>query len=376
MVSSLRLLPVLAVVAAWNAAAEPPIESLDPNMAIVEAESGLRWYKATDIGLEGQGWGDRQHPYDRFPARAEGYVPDPVWSLSQCSAGLLVRFQSDSPSVSARWSLRRDNLAMNHMAATGVSGLDLYVRDGGKWRWARVGRPEKKEGNTASLYNGPAENHEFLLYLPLYNAIEELEIGVAPDSWIAPGPAPADPRPVIIYGSSITQGGCASRPGMAYTAIVGRMLDRPVINLGFSGNGKMDPEVVDLMSEVDASVYVIDSIPNMNEEQVAERVEPLIRKLREVRPDTPILLVESITARNNWIGQGAESTTDRKNALQRAAFEKLAAEGVKRLTYLEGGHLLGDDEEGTVDGVHPTDLGFSRMAAAIGPAIEAALAQP
>lgn len=377
MQTSLRLaLALITLAAAVSAHAEPPIESLDPNMAIVEAESGLRWYDATAIGLEGQGWEGRKHPYDRFPAKAEGFVPDPVWSLSQNSAGLAVRFQTDSPTLSVRWSLRKDSLAMDHMPATGVSGVDLYIRDGDRWRWAAIGRPQAKENNSAALFSGDAGQRAFLLYLPLYNGVEKLEIGVAPDAWIAPGPAPADPRPVIVYGSSITQGGCASRPGMAYPAILGRMLDRPVINLGFSGNGRMEPALGSLMAEVDAAIYVIDSVPNMNADQVAERAEPLIRQLRAARPDTPILMVESITARDAWIREGKENETDKKNAHLRAAYDKLIAEGYTRLTYLEGAGLLGGDEEGTVDGIHPTDLGFQRMARTIHPAVAAALAAP
>ena len=102
-------------------------------------------------------------------------------------------------------------------------------------------------------------------------------------------------KPLVFYGTSITQGGCASRPGMVHTAILGRWLDRPVINLGFSGNGTMDPEMADLMAELDPALYILDCLPNINAAQVAKRVVPFVRTLRKARPETPILLVEDLT---------------------------------------------------------------------------------
>src|SRR5437762_1772200 len=147
---------------------------------------------------------------------------------------------------------------MPHMAATGVSGLDLYVRDGARWQWLGVGRPTT-QANSVTLASGLAPGkHEFLLYFPLYNGVSSVEVGLPRSAklWRADERPVQRRKPVVFYGTSITQGGCASRPGMAHTAILGRRLERPVINLGLSGNGKMEAEVATLLTELDPAVYV------------------------------------------------------------------------------------------------------------------------
>ncbi|HAH43398.1 MAG TPA: hypothetical protein DCM07_00825, partial [Planctomycetaceae bacterium] len=157
-------------------------------------------------------------------------------------------------------------------------------------------------------------------------------------------------------------GGCASRTGMVYTAILGRRLDRPVINLGFSGNGRMEPEVSKLVAELDASVFIMDCLPNVTAETVARETEPLVKTLRAAHPDTPILLVEDRTYSNAYLKKSSQERHRTSREALRKAYEKLKQEGVKNLYYLEGETLLGDDSEDTVDSSHPTDLGFFRQA--------------
>ena len=136
--SLLTCAPALLLAIACGCATRPPAEtsagpSLDALKAKASEDGKLLWYDARDLGLEGQGWTDLKRPYDRFPGRAEGVIPDPVWSLSRHSAGICCRFVTDSTTISARWSLLSDSLAMNHMPATGVSGVDLYVKQNGQW---------------------------------------------------------------------------------------------------------------------------------------------------------------------------------------------------------------------------------------------------
>ena len=166
----------------------------------------------------------------------------------------------------------------------------------------------------------------------------------------------------MFYGTSITQGGCASRPGMAYPAILGRWLDMPTINLGFSGNGRMDPPLTDLLAELDVAAYVIDCCPNMTPELVAERTEPLVNGLRAAHPDTPIVLVENIEYQAAAALPNARAGYTAKSQALRAAYERLTDAGVEGLHYVEGEPLFGNDGEATVDGTHATDLGFMRMA--------------
>lgn len=341
-------------------------DTIDPGKA--KSEDALLWYDVRHLGLEGQGWPDVAAPYDRLPARAEKLVRPAVWNLSRNSTGLCVRFQTDATSLSARWTLRNKNLALPHMPATGVSGLDLYVRGPeGKWHWLAGGRPTQPT-NTQSLTQGlPASGmREFLLYLPLYNGITSLELGLAKDAKLAKAPPrPAHKKPIVFYGTSIVQGGCASRPGMVHTAILGRRFDWPVINLGFSGNGTLDPEIATLLGEIDASVYVLDCLPNLKADAVAKRTEPFVRSLRKLRPETPIILMEDRSYANSSLLPGPRLTNDDNRKALLAAWEKMTWEGVASLHYLEGAKLLGDDGEGTVDNSHPTDLGFLRQADAM-----------
>jgi hypothetical protein len=149
---------------------------------------------------------------------------------------------------------------------------------------------------------------------------------------------------------------------MVHTAIIGRRLECPIINLGFSGNGRMEAEVNKLLAEIDTAVYVIDCLPNMNAKDVEERTEPLVQTLRKVRPDTPIVLVEDRSYTNAHTLPGPRKHNDESRAALKKAFDRLQKAGVKHLHYLSGARLLGDDSEGTVDSSHPTDLGFMRQA--------------
>jgi lysophospholipase L1-like esterase len=262
--------------------------------------------------------------------------------------------------------LIKETLAMPHMAATGVSGVDLYARDDkGQWKWVAVGKPTAKT-NTMTVSGVKAGEREYLLYFPLYNGVEKLEVGVKPNTKFSAGPVRDEKhaKPILFWGTSITHGACASRPGMCHPAILGRWFDRPVINLGFSGNGKMDPEVTALIAELDPAVYIIDCLPNMNDKGVTERTEPLVTTLRKAHPDTPILLVEDRNYADSWIMDSKAQHNSTSQAALKAAYQKLQAAGVKNLFYLEGKELLGDDRDDTVDSSHPSDLGFERQARA------------
>jgi hypothetical protein len=338
-------------------------------------DADFQWIDASTLTVEGKGWQDTKHFYDRLPRQAEGTVRAAVWGLSQDSAGLAVRFVTDATAIAARWTLRRDRLAMPHMPASGVSGLDLYIRDKGKWHWLGGGRPDKFPTDQKDLAKGLAPGQrEYLLYLPLYNGLEGLKIGIPTNSNISSAPRRApDFQPVVFYGTSIVQGGCAARPGMAYPAILGRRLDREQINLGFSGNAWSEPELAQLLAELNPSAYVLDPLPNMKEEWVAPRISHLVRTLRAAHPTTPIVLVENIAYADGDFVKLRRDRSTRANARLRETYESLRRGGDKRLFYVSADHLLGSDHEGTVDGTHPTDLGFLRMADAIEPALRRAL---
>lgn len=339
-----------------------------------EAKPGpeLKWHDVRDWGVEGRAWDDTEKYFDRFPARAKETLRPAVWNLSRHSAGMLVRFKTDATSIWADYAVTNPNLAMPHMPATGVSGLDLYAEHDGRFQWLAVTRPNAQTMNT-ELTSGilPGER-VYGIYLPLYNGTEHLKIGIPASASFTPL-EPRKEKPILFYGTSITHGACASRPGMPHPAILGRRFNLPTINLGFSGNGRMEQAVTDLIAELDPAVYVIDCLPNMGAKDVAERTQPLVTSLRKARPETPIVLVEDRTFSSAPLrpSQLAHHRASREE-LQKA-YKALLAAGVKKLSYIDGESLLGDDHDDTTDGSHPSDLGFYRHANAMEPVIRAAL---
>lgn len=343
-------------------------------LAQTAASVELDWHDARKFTVEGLGFKDLASPYDRLPKRAEGVVRDAVWNLSRDSSGVLVRFMANTTAIHARWTLRSKTLAAPTMTAVGQSGLDLYARDAaGKWRWLGIGRATKFPENVDALATAiPAGDREYIVYLPLRNGILSLEIGVPKGARIDQGPKrDTGKKPIVFYGTSITHGISASRPGMTHVAILGRQLNREVINLGFSGNGKMEPEVTQYVAELDASVYVLDCLPNMTAKDINERAEDCVLQLRKVRPTTPILLVEDRNYADNYLNPSRKDRNETNHTAMRAVYAKLIRDKVGGLYYLKAEELLGDDGESTIDGSHPTDLGFMRQAAAFAKVLKA-----
>lgn len=356
-----------------GAAPTPPVPAASAPTPTVEPE--LDWHDVTAWGLEGRAFGDvpRARWFDRLPSSAEGKVTPQVWNLSRDSSGMMVRFKTDATRIWADYTLMKDRLAGSNMTAIGASGLDLYAKDdAGRWRWVGVTRPSEKTVRQEIIKNLAAGFREYALYLPLFNGIEKLSVGVATGAKFEPI-APRSAKPIVFYGTSITHGASASRPGMVHTAILGRRLDHHVINLGFSGNGRMDAAVGDYLVTIDAAVFVIDCLPNMNPEQVRERCVPLVNQLRAARPATPIILVEDRRNTNSWILPDLDKLHDDKHAALRECFDQLQEQGVTKLYYIRGDDLLGEDGEGATDGSHPNDLGFVRQADIFEPVLLTAL---
>ena len=338
-------------------------------------EPALDWHDVTTWGVEGRAFADlaRTRWFDRLPSSAEGKVTKSVWDLSRDSAGMMVRFQTDASLIWADYTLMKGKLAGANMTAIGTSGLDLYARDdAGKWRWVGVTRPTDQVVRQEIIKELAPGLREYAIYLPLYNGVEKLSIGVSAGAKFTPL-APRTDKPIVFYGTSITHGASASRPGMVHTAILGRRLDTPVINLGFSGNGRMDAAVGEYLITIDAAVFVIDCLPNMGPQQVREKCLPLVAQLRAARPTTPIVLVEDRRHTNSWILPKLNKFHDDNHAALRECFDQLQKQGVTQLYYIRGDDLLGDDTEGATDGSHPNDLGYVRQADIFEPVIRTAL---
>ncbi|MHA3774014.1 SGNH/GDSL hydrolase family protein [Verrucomicrobiota bacterium sgz303538] len=342
---------------------------------LAATEPTLAWQDVTEWGVEGRAWTEmeRQRWFDRLPSAAQAKVTDKVWNLSHDSAGMVVRFKTDATAIWANYVLRSERMASPNMTAIGASGIDLYAKDeNGKWKWVGVTRPDKKQVKQSFLTDIAPGLKEYAAYLPLYNGVESLQIGVPPDAKFE-RVAPRTEKPIVFYGTSITHGASASRPGMVHTAILGRNLARPVINLGFSGNGKMDIGVGEFLAKIDAAVYVIDCLPNMGAAEVRQKCPPLVKLLKAARPEVPIVLVEDRRYANTWIRPGRQKFHDENHAALRESYEALKNEGVSKLYYIPGDALIGDDTEGTTDGSHPNDLGFVRQAAVFEPVLRETL---
>lgn len=330
----------------------------------------LKFIDAAAFPVIGKGFSDTQTRYERLPARLEELTRKPVWNLSKNSSGLAVRFRTASTAIGARWEVTGD-VTMNHFAPTGIKGLDLYCLKDGKWQFVNSARPAGKLTTTIIVQNLTGEEMEYMLYLPLYDGLKSLEIGVTKQSEIKL-PAVNSPKtgtPVVFYGTSITQGGCANRTGMAYPSILSRMLDCETVNLGFSGNGQLDFEVAEAMAIIPASCFVMDCLPNVSPEQINEKYVRFLEIIREKQPQTPIVLVENILYTHMFFDQSTNSLINRKNELLSRIFKEQKKSGDKNIYYIKADKLIGSDREATVDGVHLTDLGFLRMAENLYPVI-------
>ena len=350
---------------------QPSLPSTPPAI-----QDTITWHAVSDWGVEGRGWSNVKRFYDRLPAKAESLVRDKVWDLSRHSAGMSCRFTTDATEIQVRYTLLLPRIEMSHMPATGVSGVDLYtLMQNGKWRWIGTIQPTKQRVSGTIIREMTSVKRTYMMHLPLFNGIDSLEIGVTKGAAFTPI-APRTEKPVVFYGTSIMHGACASRPGMAIPAIIGRRLNVPVINLGFSGNGKMEMAVGELLTELDAAVFVVDCLPNLSAEETAERTEPLVRLLRKAKPGTPILLVEDREFPNAVVLPERMKSHQRRRAALKEAYRRLVASGVKHLHYLKGDQLLGQDGDATVDGSHPSDLGMFRYADAYEKALKPLLKKP
>ncbi len=340
-----------------------------PEFAVAQSTSDTVWHSGTEFLIEGKCWPNTSAPYSRFRQQDKDSLSQSVWNLGLHSAGVRVRFKSDASRIWVRWSLTSSNLAMPHMPATGVSGVDLYVRaNDGKWSFVANGRPAQQDGNVANFGAPAAGLQDYALYLPLYNGTTSVEIGVKPTEKIAA--APADPRkPIVYYGTSIAQGGCASRPGLAYSNILARSLNRDVINLGFSGSAMLEEGIARTIATTDPAVFVVDALWNASslpDAELSRRIENFARTLRSAHPNTPILFVGQA-----MVHPTAEPT--HSSQLQQAVVLKLQGEGMKGLHLLDGSKLYSGDGEGTVDGVHPNDHGMVEHAKGLLPSIKSLL---
>jgi len=338
------------------------------------SQDSIRYVDASTLLLTGKAK-TTDSIYRRVDSTDAIGFPQAVKNLAKHSAGIAVLFETNSSIIRAKWKLPAE-VYMHNMTPIAHSGLDLYCFKDGKWQYVSVGKPAKgTDQNQLIVQNMDGSMKQFMLYLPLYNGIGELQIGVHNNATINKPAQPAinKAKRIVVYGSSIVQGASASRPGMAYPAILQRKTGYDVINLGFSGSAKMEPELATYIATVQADCYVLDCIPNPSPEQIRDRSHYFIKYIREHQPNTPIVLVETVFRQNGLFDQQIGANVRRQNEEIKKVYERLKQEGVKNIFYIGSDKLIGDDHEATIDGVHLTDLGFTRIADAILPAIKKAM---
>lgn len=330
---------------------------------------------ASAFPLYGKVSEDTDGRYERLPSHLKTVSREPVWYLGRNSAGLYIRFRSNSTSIHLRWESMFNN-SMTHMTDTGTKGLDLYALQDGEWRHVCSAQPQGKKSERAVIrYMDPIER-EYMLYLSLYDGISSLEIGVDEGASLdMPAvDSPSSERPVVMYGSSILQGGCANRPGMAHTNILSRRIGREVINLGFSGNALLDMEIAELMASVEEpGLYVLDYVPNASAASIDEIGEQFFRVIRDAHPDVPVIFVEDPVFPHSAYDNAIRKEIAEKNASQKRLFARLRKAGEKRIYYVGAEGMIGDDGEATVDGIHFTDLGAMRYVEHLLPVVKKAL---
>lgn len=341
---------------------------------------GLRLVDAAQFRLINNGFDPalKNTPYERLPKVLKDSTVADLWHRSTNSSGMAVRFATDSKVLGVRYRLT-NNFHMNHMADSGTKGVDLYrMSDKGKWLYVNTLRPKNDSIQSGVLVkNMDGGMHEYMIYLPLYDGIRWMEIAVEQGASIG-APEVDSPRKsagkVVFYGTSILQGGCASRTGMSPTAMIQRDLNIECVNIGISGQGKMYFPMAHAMASIeDAAAYVIDPVPNCTLGQCDTLTYDFVNILRKAHPDTPIIMVEGPMYPYWKFDSYFKKYLPQKNEAFHKNYLRLRKESPRNLYYVDCEGLTGPDEEGTVDGVHLTDYGFRAYADKIGKVLKKVL---
>ena len=353
------------------------ISEIDKNLAV---ESGLNlsdvvWFDSKEAPFRVHGLHRAEHDklFLRIPLETAKATSANVYWLNQHTAGGRIRFRTNSRYIAIKADMP-DGDTMPHMTIIGTGGFDLYKNDGREYRYENSLMPDRRIASYESSRVTDGKWHTYTINMPLYAAVKEVFIGLAADAEIEAAEDYTYAKPILYYGSSITQGGCASRPGNAYQAMISRRFDSDYINLGFSGSALAEDVMIEYLASIDASIFVCDYDHNApNAVHLEATHEKLVRAYRAAHPETPIIMVSrpDYTPEKGEYDAGRRED-ERRRMIVRATYEKLASEGDRFVGYVDGAHLFDGEfrDSCTVDGCHPNDLGFFRMAQVIGDAIE------
>ena len=296
-----------------------------------------------------------------MPQRYQESLRKDVWELSENSAGVSISFKTNSSELSVKWTIKLD-FSMNHMSDVGIKGIDLYYKYNGRLNYLISGIPSGKKNKTSLFKGFSDETREYRIHFPLYDSVTSLQIGINKASSFEI--VKDKDLPIVFYGTSITQGGCASRPGIAHTNVISRSLGLECLNLGFSGNGHMEESLGAIIAKIEAKLIVIECMANVDLETVRKNTIPLIQAIRKTRQDCSpsIVFIEEAITNNRNPDQKYIQSIHQKN-IELAKQVKIADDlGHKNVYIISQVRLIDQDSEATVDGTHYNDLGFERHA--------------
>jgi len=336
------------------------IASIDKNFAVpatVQRED-MRFYdpQKAPFSIHGVYWEDGK--YRRMPENVAKSVSDGVWRLHANTAGGRIRFVTDSPYVVIHAEMKEALGKMSHFALTGSIGFDLYAD--GVFVKTFIPPFTVSEGFDGEVPLPSKQLREITINLPLYSDVNAVYIGLREDAVVQAAKPYRNEKPVVYYGSSITQGGCASRPGRSYQSILERRFNIDYVNLGFSGNARAEDTMIEYLKNLDMSMFVLDYDHNApSPEHLWATHEKLFKAVRAEHPDIPIIMMSRPKI------YLLEQEVDRRRCVETTYKNALAA-GDKNVYFLDGTALMAYcGNEGTVDGCHPTDYGFASMAMAL-----------
>ena len=336
------------------------------NNLLAQKETSFTFTDAKQLTLIGKALSTDSF-FHRIDTVAFPGIPPAVKRLLTHSAGLAISFETNSTRIAAKWCTSPQGPG-NNMTAIAQEGMDLYIKRNGQWQYAGVARPSTHECNefVVAAHMAPGDK-ECLLYLPLYDETLSVQIGVEAGARLTAKPNPFK-KNILVYGSSIVHGASASRPGLAYPARLSRETGYNVINLGVSGNAKMEAAVAEMIATMPMDAFILDCVPNSSPEQVTERTANLVNTIRAKHPDAPIIAIQSIIREGGNFDESIANRVAQQNGNFLREIQELQRKD-KHLYLVTAENLIGDDHEGTTDGTHPNDLGFDRMLQKIRPAL-------
>lgn len=355
------------------------LDEIDENFKVLPPVVGdIEWIDAFDerLALRGLAWPCENREgrnFRRLPTRAEAGMNDGVKSLLHNPASVFVSFRTNSRKISVK--MVNDGVStMRHMPMTGAAGGELYMKDAGRWLPVATAIPDLTEATFEQelLKNLSGRTREYRFYLPLYMRSVSVEIGVEQGARVEPVAKPQGEKPIFFYGTSITQGGCASTAGGDFVSIVGRELDVEVVNFGFSGSGRGEAAVAELIREVDAEIFVLDYAANIDVEGADKTLPIFVKLLRERHPLTPIVIMSQAWFNPNLWNHERRLRDEGVREVFMDHYVRLRKSGDRNVYYIDGFGLLGPGVSGDyVDGVHPTSAGFAQMAQRLLPQLTA-----